>query len=641
MNFPSTDKPLGALHSREATLFRVWAPSIKEIHLALYSHPTTLDRETYLMNKSIEGVHSIKIAGDLNGFFYTYILDSILEVTDPYAVSASANSIRSAVVDLDKTNPDGFLTHQRPVSPVKCDAILYELHIKDFTGHMSSGAVNRGKFLGLTETGLHCDGYSTGIDHLVDLGITHVHLMPVNDFLSVDETDDSDDSYNWGYDPEHFNLPEGSYASTAEDPAARIRELKSAVMALHEAGLKVVLDVVYNHTYRGGQSNFNALVPGYYFRITDEGIFSNGSGCGNEFASERPMGRKFIIDSLCFWAREYQVDGFRFDLMALIDLETITLAIVELRKINPDIMIYGEPWTGGLSLLPDSKRVYKGSQCNQCFSLFNDDFRNAIKGDNDGTGRGFVQGNRDSEHDVKVGIAGSIPFDDSLMGFAMNPCETINYFNAHDNLIIFDKLQKSMPQNSYDDWIKMNKLCFSILMTSQGIPFFHAGNEFLRDKKGHHNTYNAPLSINGIDWEYKKYHYAFYAYVKDLIELRKSHDCFRITSPDEIRQRLHFVDVDSNAIVYTLHAEEGHDYDCLLVVHNAQENMLMLSIAEVLRHMCCALGIEPAVKPREIKIKQIFNESGILRKPVDIPDVEKHVVGINPYSSAVYTFKRT
>lgn len=643
MEYPVTDRKLGFSYTPTETEFNVWAPTRNHIQVALYEHPQALNRTLHMMTKLDDGVHTITIAGDLHGTYYTFIINHELEVTDPYGLSAGANGLRTAVIDLKQTNPEGFVHHHPPKGNHKCDAILYELHIKDFTGDESSGVVHKGKFLGLTEEGASIDGYSTGLDHIVDLGVTHVHLMPVNDFLTVDESSDSPNEYNWGYDPEHFNLPEGSYASNPNDPVSRVKELKALVQTLHERGLKVILDVVYNHTFRGGQSNFNALVPGYYYRITEDGIFSNGSGCGNEFASEKPMARKFIIDSLCYWAKEYKVDGFRFDLMALIDIDTIKYAIHELQKINPEIMIYGEPWLGGLSLLPDHKRVYKGVQCNQCFSLFNDDFRNAIKGDNDGQGRGFVQGNKDSEHDVKVGILGSIPYDKTYIGFAMNPCETINYFNAHDNLILFDKIAKSMADKSYEDWIKINKLCFNILMTSQGIPFFHAGNEFLRNKKGNHNSYNAPLSINGVNWHDKKHHYAFYLYVKDLIELRKNHKSFRMTDPNEIRDKIHFVDIegpDHNAIVYTIHAEEQATYDCLLVVHNAKDEVFKLSISDVLRSMCCELKLDVIYKPTEIEIKQIFNESGLLHDPLIIPDISKHVVGINPFSSAIYTFKR-
>ncbi len=643
MEYPVTGRKLGCLYTPAETEFNVWAPTRDHIQLALYDHPNALHRTLHAMTKLGDGVHTVKLPGDLHGAFYTYIINHELEVTDPYGVSSCANSLRTAIIDLKKTDPEGFAHHTIPRGNQNCDAILYELHIKDFTGDESSGVIHKGKFLGLTEEGSQVDGYATGLDHLSDLGITHVHLMPLNDYLSVDELSNSPDEYNWGYDPEHFNLPEGSYATDPNNPIARVMELKQAIQALHKKGLKVILDVVYNHTFRGPQSNFNALVPNYYYRVTEDGIFSNGSGCGNEFASEKPMARKFIVDSLCYWVKEYRVDGFRFDLMALIDIDTIKIAIRELQKINPEIMIYGEPWTGGLSLLPEAKRVYKGVQCNQCFSLFNDDFRNAIKGDNDGTGHGFIQGNKDATHNVKVGILGSIPYDQTYIGFTMNPCESVNYFNAHDNLIIFDKISKSMANNSYEDWIKINKLCFNIMMMSQGIPFFHAGNEFLRSKKGNHNSYNAPLSINGINWYDKKMHYAFYLYVKDLIELRKTHRCFRIKDTELIKKNIHFVDTETtgqNAIVYSIHADDEKDYDCLLIVHNAHHEVFKLSIADVLRSLCCDLELEFTYKTHEVEIKQIFNESGLLHDPTRIPDIAKHVVGINPYSSAIYTFKR-
>jgi pullulanase len=645
-NYPETKKKLGAIYSKTETVFNVWAPTQSHLKIALYEKPRALYRDIYDMEQDSDGVFSVRIKGDLHGKFYTIIVDNQSEVTDPYAISANANGIRSAIIDLDRTNPEAWDKYQRPTGNNDCDAVIYELHIKDFTGHTSAGIENKGKFLGLSENDTSYKGYSTGLDHLVDLGITHVHLMPVYDYLTVDEKDNSDENYNWGYDPEHYNLPEGCYSTDPDDPISRVKELKEAVMAMHKAGIKVVLDVVYNHTYRSQYANFNVLVPNYYYRMTPDGYFSNGSGCGNEFASENPMARRFIVDSLQYWMNEYHIDGFRFDLMGLMDIETATQIEKTLRKENPEILIYGEPWTGGLSTLPENKRVYKGSQGKKGFALFNDDFRNAIKGDNDGFELGFIHANKDSVHSLAVGITGSIPYDDAHIGFATDPCESINYFNSHDNLILWDKIKKVSPDANEETLIRLNKLAFSILFTAQGVPFFHAGNEFLRDKQGHHNTYNTSLAINGINWDNKKKYYGFYNYVKDLIQLRKDFSCLRLKSAEDIRSKLSFVreapfaDLIKDAVVYTLSQDASEDFDCMLVVHNPSHEPLILSIHELLTHMCCTREDHPADLPKlkSIKIERIFDENGRLRDPEVITPETYHLVKVGPISTNVFKF---
>jgi pullulanase len=356
-------------------------------------------------------------------------------------------------------------------------------------------------------------------------------------------------------------------------------------MELHKAGFKVILDVVYNHTYRTYDSNFNIIMPGYYYRNLEDGTFSDGSGCGNEIASERPMVRKFIIDSLKYWVNEYKVDGFRFDLMALIDIDTIEEVLSQLRQIKPDIFIYGEPWTGGPTTLQDNKKTTKGKQNNLSFALFNDDFRNAIKGDNDGEGAGFVQGNLDFKVHVETGIAGSIYYDDVHIGFAASPSETINYVNSHDNLILADKMSKVFPSVDNEGLKRFNKLAFSILFTSQGIPFIYAGNEFLRSKYMVHNSYNSPLSINGIDWSLKEKNLDFYNYFKDLIKLRKNYKEFTLESSKDIRNKLKFMDYPSacGTIAYTITMDEECKY--LLVIHNANQHNCFISKTAIKKHI--------------------------------------------------------
>jgi len=630
-NYPITEKKLGVTYCPEQTIIRVWAPTIVNISVALYENSHTPYRKIYPMKKGTDGVFEVIILGDFFAMFYTFIVENTSEVTDPYSVSAGTNGMRSAIIDPSLCSPKNWDTHKRPAPTPPTDAILYELHVRDFSDHPSSGSHSKGLYLSLVESETHYMNYTTLLDHLIDLGITHVHLMPIFDFATVDERLKRP-NYNWGYDPYHFNVPQGSYSTDPSDASRRIFELKSMIMALHENGIKVVMDVVYNHTFESLHSNFNVLVPNYYYRMTPDGYFSNGSGCGNEIATENPMVQKFIVDSLSYWAQTYQIDGFRFDLMGLMDQITMKKIVENLHSINPDILIYGEPWTGGLSTLPEKDRVYKGSQYGKGFSLFNDEFRDAIKGDNDGAGRGFIQGNLDMKYRLKIGILGSISFDDTYKGFTSSPCETVNYFNSHDNLILADKIRLSVPGVDEETYTNLNKLAFNILFLSQGIPFIHAGNEFLRDKKGHHNSYNSPIEINAIDWSYKESHYVFYRYVKDLIQFRKNHAVFRMKTGDQIKKRMKIVDqsehlsFDKNMIIYCLHADKNDPYDCLIVVHNGQFNELILSVSELMAQLPIKVH----------KMDQIFDVSGARYEPIAIRLVPNQLLKVPRLSSVVY-----
>ncbi|MFA7412799.1 MAG: type I pullulanase, partial [Tissierellaceae bacterium] len=506
-NFPSTDKSLGLNYAADKSTFRVWSPLQNKIELLIYSSSRDIWRESHTMTKCEDGVHEVTVMGDLKGKYYTFLLHGKEEISDPYAIASSVNSIRSAIVDLEETNPEGWESHALPDMVESFQPIIYEVHVKDFTVHPSSGVEFPGKYLGFAEKDTEYKGLSTGISHLVELGITHVHLMPVYDFLTVKEDKEYfyyQNNYNWGYDPELYNVPEGSYSTEPEEAEVRIRELKTLIMELHKSGIKVILDVVYNHTYRTSDSNFERLMPAYYYRKYEDESYSNGSACGNELATEKPMVRRFILDSLLHWVKEYRVDGFRFDLMALIDIDTVEEVLGALREIRPDILIYGEPWTANASALPDRQRTSKGKQGKMKFALFNDDFRDAIKGDNDGEGRGFIQGNLDYRIPTETGIAGSIYYDDGHIGFTTSSVETINYINSHDNLILADKLRRSCPQGDEETLERLNKFALSILFSSQGIPFIHAGNEFMRSKKMVENSYNSPLEVNAIDWSLKE-----------------------------------------------------------------------------------------------------------------------------------------
>ncbi|MDF2892796.1 MAG: type pullulanase [Clostridia bacterium] len=571
---------LGANYQKDQTVFKVWSPVATEMKLVIYDSYDAATGHVYSMNKSKQGIWEIKLSGDFKNQYYSYrvTIDEVeRETVDPYAKGAAVNGEKGMVVDFSAINPAGWDKHAIPKPLKATEAVIYEMHVRDFSVDENSGIANKGKYLAFTESGTKgTNGVSTGLDHLKELGITHLHLLPVYDFASIDEAKEG--QYNWGYDPYLFNVPEGSYSTNPYDGAVRLREFKEMVKALHENDIRVVMDVVYNHTYTTGDSPFDILVPQYYYRTNDSGAYTNGSGCGNETASERAMMRKFILDSVKFWAEEYKIDGFRFDLMALYDKETMKEVEQELRKINPSILIYGEPWTGGTSALKASFQMVKGSQKGMNIAVFNDDIRNAIKGDNDGTGLGFVNGRPGLENEIKKGIAGSIQYSDSIFGFAEQPVETINYISAHDNLTLFDKFEKSNTDASAIEREKMNKLAISIVLTSQGIPFIQGGTEILRTKKGNHNSYNAGDEVNKIQWHRKSIYKETLQYIKNLIELRRSQRVLTLDNAEDIKRSLSFIESPKNTVAYILSSSYEDDYKNLLIIHNANREAVTVKV---------------------------------------------------------------
>ena len=551
-----SDKKMGLDFSPSSSVFRVWSPSRTDITLAIYDDVYTQNRKLYSMIKNDDGSFEIEINENLEDKFYTYIVED-KEITDPYSFASSANSKRSAIIDLSKTNPEGFLEHEIPYNN-KDEAIIAETHLADISILESAGSDYPGLFLGSSQKGTNYNGLSTGVDHFKELGITHVHFLPLTDYLTVNELKplaEYPDNFNWGYDQElYFNL-EGSFATEPNNPYSRIIEFKKLVQSYHENGLSVVLDVVFNHTFRTFDSNFQVLEPYYYYR-TSKGDFSNGSGCGNEIASERPMVRKFIVEALKFLATEYKIDGFRFDLMALTDIDTVKIIIKELREINPNILIYGEPWIALTSPLPYDKQVVIGAQRNNEFAIFNPVFRDAIKGDTDGDVRGYLQGEYYFKPKIEEGIAGSIDISGKGSTYA-TPLESINYFNAHDNLIFHDKLVKSGVEN--EDIKDITYMGHATILLAQGIPFLVAGNSFMRSKYMNHNSYNTPSSINGIDWSLKEKNYDLFLKVKDLIQLRKNLKIFNMKTEDEILSSISFIDGLKDSIIgYTITKEEKY-----------------------------------------------------------------------------------
>lgn len=569
-----TGRDLGLTYSAARSSFRIWAPTAEKVQLRLYAEGIgggpLQEKE---MKKDKDGTWSITLTGDQQGRFYAFsaLIDGqwMAEVPDPYAKATGANGKRAMVIDLYSTNPQGWEHDGSPALPQATDAVIYELHVRDASIDAHSGIGQKGKFLGLAEKGtVNTAGLSTGLDHLKEMGVTHIHLLPFFDYNSIDETNPGK-KYNWGYDPLNYNVPEGSYATDPYNGATRIKEFKQLVKALHENGMKVVMDVVYNHTGLTDNSNFNQLVPGYYYRQTADGKLSNATACGNETASERAMMRKFIIESMAYWVKEYHIDGFRVDLMGVHDITTMNLASRELNRIKSGILLYGEGWTAGSSPLPDSVRALKKNVSKlEKIAVFSDDIRDGIKGSVfEHEDKGFVSGKPGAEESVKFGIVASCPHPQvdytkvnySKSSYARQPFQTVTYAECHDNHTLWDKLVISAKDATEEQRKQMHKLALSIVLTSQGIPFLHAGTEFLRSKKGVENSYESPDSINAIEWDQKTMHKDVVDYVKDLITLRKAHPAFRMTSAAAIAANLHFLKTEPGLIAYTLNGSAVKD----------------------------------------------------------------------------------
>jgi pullulanase len=546
---------LGINWSPERTIIKIWAPTAKRIFFRLYKEGQGGEAiKEFPMIPDENGTWIYEIKENLEGLFYTIqVRDSVnwlKEVPDIYAKATGANGIRGMIIDFRKSNPQNWERDIRHTVGSPTDMVIYEVHIRDFSMSPSSGIKNKGKYLGFTESGTKLTGgESTGIDHLKELGITHVHLLPIADFYTVDEINPTA-QYNWGYDPLNYNTPEGWYSLNPRDGAVRIREFKQLVMSLHSNGLGVILDVVYNHTGLIFESYFNQTVPGYFYRFNEDGRFSDASGCGTELATEREMVRNYIIESVAYWAEEYHIDGFRFDLMGLIDIETMNLIRKRLDEIDPKIFMYGEGWGAGESPFPEKLRAIKANT-NQLerIATFCDDMRNGLKGSPfEKNSAGFIGGITLREEQLKFAIVGAIQHDQIIYDFvntskqawANSPAQCVNYFSCHDNFTLFDKLQYSCPEATPENIERMARLAFGIIFTSQGVPFMLAGDEMLRSKGGHHDSYRSPDAINQIDWTRKMRYAGLVHFVRSCIELRQQHPAFRIADSDIVREKLRF-----------------------------------------------------------------------------------------------------
>jgi len=558
------------------TNFRLWSPRAEAVDVLLYnSDRNTPAIDTIAMKRSEQGTWQVSVPEKLYGKFYTFAVTvdgkRMAETPGIWAKAVGTNGHRAAIIDMNSTDPDGWAFDKGPALDKINDAVIYEMHHRDFSVHPSSGIVHKGKFLALTEPMTTSpEGLATGIDHLKELGVTHVHILPSYDYNSVDESLLLSDQYNWGYDPYNYNVPEGSYSTDPTNPATRIREMKEMVKALHDAGIGVVMDVVYNHTADNDGSNFSLTAPGYFYRHRPDGSYSDASGCGNETASERGMMSNFIVNSVKYWAKEYHIDGFRFDLMAIHDIETMNRVAAELKTVNPSIFVYGEGWTAGDSPLPAGQRALKENVDKmKGIAVFSDDLRDAVKGHySKADDRGFATGKPGNEETVKIGIVASTAHpqvdyskgNNSKFPYAGAPTEIINYVSCHDDLSLTDKLAASMPGSTEAERQRAARLAQTIVFTSQGTPFMFAGEEIFRDKKGVHNSYKSPDSVNAIDWSLKAKNKEQFDYYKELIALRKSHPAFRMATAGEIALNIVFDKIsEPNIISYSIRNNAGGD----------------------------------------------------------------------------------
>ncbi|MDD6290763.1 MAG: type I pullulanase [Lachnospiraceae bacterium] len=586
---------LGAIYQRTHTDFRLWAPSADEVKLRLYEHG---DGDCLLeeipMKPDVQGTWFVSKTGDLNKVYYTYQVtrkETTVETQDPYSIAVGVNGMRSMVVDRRTTDPIGFITDHGPKVKSKTDLVVCEVSIADITGDVTSGVKHPGKYLGLAELGTrNSSGQATGLDYLKELGITHVQLMPSFDFASIDES--AQGQYNWGYDPLNFNVPEGSYSTDPFHGEVRIREFKEMVATLHRAGIGVIMDVVYNHMFNAEDSCFEKAEPDYFFR-KDGDRYSDASACGNETASEHPMVHKYIVDSVCYWAKEYHIDGFRFDLMGVLDVDTLNDLSKKLKKINPSIILYGEGWTGGDSILPAYQRAMKTNvRMLDGIGMFSDDIRDTIRGhvfyDQE---CGFVNGHPGMENAVRYSVTGAVwhPQVDYAAymytqggPWAESPQDTVSYISCHDNLTLWDKLAISRPDCSKEERFSMNRLAAAMVFTSQGMPFFLSGEEFARTKpiegsdEVSDNSYNLPLFTNAIRYKWTAEQESLIQYYKGLIAFRKKHEGLRLPTAELVRKSIHFIEnLPDNIVAFTIAGEEQ-----LFVVYNANEQEVQIALPD-------------------------------------------------------------
>lgn len=552
-------------YSPRETVFKLHAPAnAKRVLVRIYAEGQGgKPLQTLRMKPAGKGMWSVTAKGDLKGRFYTFDVPTfnLGETPGIFAKAVGVNGRRGAIINLEETNPKGWNADKRPPLASPADLVIYELHHRDFSIHPSSGIKHKGKFLALTE--------EKAISHLRQLGINAVHILPSFDFASIDETRLDKPQYNWGYDPLNYNVPEGSYSTDPYRPEVRIREFKQMVQALHKAGIRVILDVVYNHTYDLSGSAFQRTWPDYFYRKRADGTYSDGSGCGNETASEQPLMRQFMIESMKHWAKEYHIDGFRVDLMGVHDIETMNRIQAEMQKIDPSIYIYGEGWSAGACAYPQEKLATKANVGQMPgIGAFSDELRDALRGPfSDDRKPAFLAALNGNEESLKFGIVGAIAHPQVDMSqvnyskkpWANQPTQMISYVSCHDDMCLTDRIRNSIPGITTAELIKLDLLAQTFVFTSQGVPFMLCGEEMLRDKKGVHNSFCSPDSINELNWTNLERYPQVFAYYKGLIALRKAHPAFRLGNAELVRKHLEFIKAPANVVAYRLKDHAGGD----------------------------------------------------------------------------------
>ena len=584
-------------YSPKATTFSlVTSPEVKKVNVLISDADNNEAQLVKSMKRVGAGKWQLTVKNDLKGKYYLFgVYNNAQPDLTPgvFAKAVGVNGQRGAIIDLKDTDPEGWSEDKRPELRNPVDLVIYEMHHRDFSIDYSSGIKNKGKFLALTEP--------KAIEHLKRLGVNAIHILPSFDYASVDESQPDKPQYNWGYDPLNYNVPEGSYSTNAADPKARIKEFKQMVQALHKAGIRVILDVVYNHTFSIDGSNFQKTYPGYYFRHRPDGTYSDGSGCGNETASEKPLMREFMVESVKYWVNEYHIDGFRFDLMGVHDIETMNLIRAELDKIDPSIYVYGEGWSAGSCAYPQEKLAMKANarQLNG-IGAFSDEMRDALRGPfSDDRKGGFLAGMPNCEESIKFGIAGAIDHPQvdmtkvnySKAAWTNEPSQMIAYVSCHDDMCLTDRLRATVPNISDDELIRLDLLAQTAVLTSQGVPFLLSGEEMLRDKKGEHNSFRSPDSINRFDWNNLKRYPQVFDYYSKLIALRKAHPAFRMGKAEEVRKNLVFLDAPEGVVAFQLKNNAGGDsWKDIIVVLNANKTERAINVPEGLYTKVLANG---------------------------------------------------
>ena len=584
-------------YSPKATTFSlVTAPEVKKVNVLISDADNNEAQLVKSMKRVGAGKWQLTVKNDLKGKYYLFgVYNNAQPDLTPgvFAKAVGVNGQRGAIIDLKDTDPEGWSEDKRPELRNPVDLVIYEMHHRDFSIDYSSGIKNKGKFLALTEP--------KAIEHLKRLGVNAIHILPSFDYASVDESQPDKPQYNWGYDPLNYNVPEGSYSTNAADPKARIKEFKQMVQALHKAGIRVILDVVYNHTFNIDGSNFQKTYPGYYFRHRPDGTYSDGSGCGNETASEKPLMREFMVESVKYWVNEYHIDGFRFDLMGVHDIETMNLIRAELDKIDPSIYVYGEGWSAGSCAYPQEKLAMKANarQLNG-IGAFSDEMRDALRGPfSDDRKGGFLAGMPNCEASIKFGIAGAIDHPQvdmtkvnySKAAWTNEPSQMIAYVSCHDDMCLTDRLRATVPNISDDELIRLDLLAQTAVLTSQGVPFLLSGEEMLRDKKGEHNSFRSPDSINRFDWNNLKRYPQVFDYYSKLIALRKAHPAFRMGNAEEVKKNLVFLDAPEGVVAFQLKNNAGGDsWKDIIVVLNANKTERAINVPEGLYTKVLANG---------------------------------------------------